>query len=78
MSHLRALVGALAVIALLFIAPLVGLIALGVFLIAGIAMWLTEANAGSRPCPRCGEAVPNGKLECEHCAFDFNAIGSAR
>src|SRR4051794_13654875 len=29
-----------------------------------------------RPCPRCGEAVARGELECEACGFDFATIGS--
>jgi hypothetical protein len=75
MSHMRIAAGALAVIALLFLAPSFGLMALAVFLVAGIAMWITEGSADYRPCPRCGEQVPNGVLNCEHCQFDFRTIG---
>jgi Flp pilus assembly protein TadB len=75
MSHWRPVIGAFAVIVLLFVAPLIGLIALVVFLIAGIAMWVTESNDSSRRCPRCGEQVPNGVLDCGSCAFDFRTIG---
>jgi hypothetical protein len=75
LSHARILVGALAVLVLLFIAPVVGVIALAVFLIAGIGMWVVEGR-GSRQCPRCGEHVPNGVLDCEHCGFDFRTIGA--
>jgi len=31
----------------------------------------------SRPCPRCGERVKNGVLDCPHCGFDFRTIGAA-
>lgn len=58
MSHWRPVIGAFAVIVLLLVAPLIGLIALVVFLIAGIAIWVTENNDSSRRCPRCGEQVP--------------------
>lgn len=36
----------------------------------------SEARA-SRPCPRCGERVKNGVLDCPHCGFDFRTIGAA-
>lgn len=29
--------------------------------------------ADTRPCPRCGERVTVGQLECDSCGFDFNA-----
>jgi predicted RNA-binding Zn-ribbon protein involved in translation (DUF1610 family) len=77
MGHLRPIVGALAVIALLLIWPPLGALAFVVCLIVGLVQWV-NGNSDSRPCPRCGEAVPNGVLRCEHCAFDFNAIGAAQ
>jgi hypothetical protein len=32
----------------------------------------------SRPCPRCGEPVPNGVLDCPQCSFDFRIIGQGQ
>lgn len=32
----------------------------------------------SRPCPRCGEKVEVGKLDCPHCGFDFGTIGDTQ
>ena len=29
-----------------------------------------------RPCPRCGQRVANGVLDCPHCGFDFRTIGT--
>ena len=76
MSHWRPLIGALAVLALLFIEPLLGLIALGACVVVGIIMWASDgAQRRDRPCARCGEAVPNGVLDCPHCGFDFRTIG---
>jgi hypothetical protein len=31
----------------------------------------------TRPCPRCGEDVKKGRMECKKCGFDFTTIGSA-
>lgn len=31
----------------------------------------------SRRCPRCGEGVHNGVLDCPHCGFDFRTIGTS-
>jgi hypothetical protein len=74
MSHWRPLIGAIAVVALFLISPLLGLIAFIAALIAGLIYWVGDGSA-SRPCPRCGEQVPNGVLNCEHCQFDFRTIG---
>ena len=56
----------------------------GVFLaIVGalIAGWIIIAVLGryanTRPCPRCGERVAVGGLECSRCGFDFNQIGQS-
>jgi len=62
------------VIALFVIAPLLGAIAFAVLVIAALVFWVSGEGSG-RPCPRCGEQVPNGELTCAHCAFDFNTIG---
>jgi hypothetical protein len=35
-----------------------------------------KRDAG-RPCPRCGEDVQKGVLDCPHCGFDFGTIGAA-
>jgi hypothetical protein len=34
------------------------------------------AQARYRPCPRCGDNVQVGVLDCPHCGFDFRVIGS--
>jgi hypothetical protein len=34
-----------------------------------------KRDAG-RPCPRCGEDVQKGILDCPHCQFDFRTIGA--
>jgi PHP family Zn ribbon phosphoesterase len=78
MSHWRPLVGALAVIALLLIAPVLGLIALGACVVGGLIFWMSDgARRRDRPCPRCGEGVENGVLDCPHCGFDFRTIGAS-
>jgi hypothetical protein len=33
-------------------------------------------RSSSRPCPRCGQRVPKGQLDCAKCGFDFRTIGS--
>jgi ABC-type protease/lipase transport system fused ATPase/permease subunit len=75
MGHWRPFVGAIAVIALFLISPLLGLVAFIAAVIAALIFWVSDGTS-SRPCPRCGEQVPNGVLSCEHCQFDFNTIGS--
>lgn len=60
-----------------------GAIALGA-LVGGLALFSSvrrgedqrRKTAGERPCPRCGEAVEVGVLDCPHCEFDFRTIGS--
>jgi len=32
-----------------------------------------DSRLNSRPCPRCGHRVRNGKLVCDECSFDFGA-----
>ena len=34
-----------------------------------------EIAETTRPCPRCGERVAIGELDCPHCDFDFRTIG---
>lgn len=43
-------------------------------LLAGGINWLFTSS--SRPCPRCGEGVEKGTLDCPHCGFDFRTIGA--
>jgi hypothetical protein len=76
--HGGAILGAVVVIVLLFISPLVGLIALAVVLIVAAILFVTDSGSspGERPCPRCGQGVKNGVLGCPHCAFDFRTIGA--
>ena len=38
---------------------------------------LKSETRAQRPCPRCGEGVQNGVLDCPHCGFDFRMIGAA-
>jgi hypothetical protein len=30
-----------------------------------------------RPCPRCGEDVKKGVMECRSCGFDFQTLGAS-
>lgn len=76
MRHRGPLIGAALVLALLFVSPVAGLIALVVALIVAAIFFATD-RSGSRPCPRCGERVENGVLDCPHCEFDFRTIGAA-
>ena len=76
MSHFRILVGAVAAIFLLFVAPILGAIFLAVCIIAGLILWVTEQKPNSRPCPVCGEQVPNGTTACASCGHDFRAAAS--
>jgi hypothetical protein len=39
-----------------------------------LVIWLVR-RANSRACPRCGNRVKTGRLRCESCGFDFNAVG---
>jgi drug/metabolite transporter (DMT)-like permease len=52
----------------------VGAIVLGIVAAAAINAYQDHARA--RPCPRCGERVAVGQLECPHCDFDFRSIGT--
>jgi len=75
------IIGALIVLVLLFVATPIGLIALAVVIIAAVVLLATEnftadSSSRDRPCPRCGEPVQNGVLDCPHCAFDFRTIGA--
>lgn len=47
------------------------------YLSARRKMPLKRDVQASRPCPRCGERVPNGVLDCEACGFDFRTIGAS-
>lgn len=75
MRHRGPLIGAALVLVLLFVSPVAGLIALVVALIVAVIFFATD-RSGSRPCPRCGERVENGVLDCPHCEFDFRTIGA--
>jgi len=68
------LLGALVVLALFFVHPALGLGALVLLLLLAVLFAITRP--GSRPCPRCGQRVTNGVLDCPHCAFDFRTVGA--
>jgi hypothetical protein len=51
------------------IVPLV--VALG----GGLLLGRLQNWSESRPCPRCGERVMIGDMECPRCGFDFDSIG---
>ena len=41
-------------------------------------LWIVDLgieHERSRPCPRCGERVNKGELDCPYCEFDFRTIG---
>lgn len=57
--------------------PLFGVAFLALCLVGGLAMWVVEAKPTSRPCPVCGEPVPNGTTVCPGCRHDFRAAASA-
>jgi hypothetical protein len=42
----------------------------------GLYRWAAE-RAQTRPCPRCGQRVHVGVLDCDACGFDFRTIGRA-
>lgn len=73
MSHRQIFIGAFAVLGLLFIWPPLAALVLAVMIVVAVVTWLTDSG---RPCPRCGEKVPTGTLDCEHCGFDFRTIGA--
>jgi hypothetical protein len=43
---------------------------LGILVVGAFGLWLIP-RLNSRPCPRCGERVPNGTLHCPACDYDF-------
>lgn len=40
-----------------------------------ITRYVQRRNS-QRPCPRCGNQVPNGLLRCQACGLDFGSVGS--
>lgn len=54
----------------------VALIALiGFFGFAFLFMIWYMTRPKTRPCPRCGEDVKKGVMECRSCGFDFQQMG---
>lgn len=52
------------------------LILVGVPILVALGIYLAwRRRRLSRPCPRCGERVRNGRLACSSCRFDFRTIG---
>ncbi len=43
-------------------------------LVAGVGYFFIERFENTRPCPRCGERVVIGVMECQRCGFDFKSI----
>ncbi len=78
MSHIRLFVGAMITIGLLALMGVVGGYAVFglLFWLVFVILWAIGAigQPPSRPCPRCGERVRNGIMECSNCAFDFQTI----
>jgi hypothetical protein len=56
------------------------LVFLGVLVVAVIIeetiRWDRKRRPRTRPCPRCGEKVMVGVLDCQRCGFDFRTVGS--
>lgn len=46
------------------------------FMFFGLIWLMTRPR--TRPCPRCGEDVKKGEMECQSCGFDFSAMGEAQ
>jgi Flp pilus assembly protein TadB len=45
-------------------------------LAGALILRLLQSRLRSRPCPRCGERVPNSVLLCSRCGFDFAQVGT--
>jgi hypothetical protein len=73
MSRTYILLGVIATFLLLLVAPPLGLLFLLGCLVVGTIRWLAEYRSKARPCPVCGEHVPNGITECSSCGHDFRA-----
>lgn len=43
------------------------------FVFLGLIWFMTRPK--NRPCPRCGEDVKKGTMECRSCGFDFRGMG---
>lgn len=51
----------------------------GIIVVGLLGFWAIpriELHLASRPCPRCGEKVAIGELDCPYCDFDFRSIGN--
>lgn len=68
------ILGAIPVLAIALIAPGLGLALMGLLLLLALLVWLMTPSG--RPCPRCGESVKKGVLDCPDCGFDFRTIGT--
>lgn len=44
--------------------------------VAFFVYWAVTSGKDRRACPRCGEGVPVGVLDCAKCGFDFRTIGA--
>ncbi len=54
------------------------LLVLAIALVAGVVFGIARLAraAVGRSCPRCGNRVKRGLLDCPSCGFDFRTIGS--
>lgn len=76
MRALLITLGVFALLAVLAVSPAGGMLLLA--LLALLALLLAvHSRSTSRECPRCGQRVKRGELDCPHCGFDFRAIGGA-
>lgn len=62
-------------LALLAVNVAAGLGLLVMLLLVALLLTVHQHSTG-RPCPRCGQRVKVGVLDCPHCGFDFRTIGA--
>lgn len=67
------IVGVILVLVLFAVNPAAGLLALVMLLLLSLLLTI-RSRSGTRPCPRCGQRVKVGELDCPHCDFDFRTI----
>lgn len=45
------------------------------FMFFGLIWFMTRPK--TRACPRCGEDVKKGTMDCKSCGFDFKSVGTS-